>query len=171
MIRTAVVFLVALILGLFVQATWVHYLAPSAIAPDFILILVVYIGLRHRNMWGALAAFALGIAGDLASARYIGPHAAGCVSAFFFVTVSSSHMFAEKDVVTGFLTFLASLVKSTVFVLMIHFYLSVPLSLRDGWIIGMEAFITAIITPIVLRLLRPARSTSFMRRLEGELYH
>ena len=65
-----------------IQGTLIKPLSPSAIAPDFILMFVVFLALYHPTAVGMVGAFLLGCAGDFASGEFVGPNAAGCVVAF-----------------------------------------------------------------------------------------
>ena len=168
MMRLVATFAVLLVLGLLVQATLVHSLFPSAIAPDFLLMLVFFLGIHHKSPLGAFGAFLLGVVADLASARFIGPNAAGAVIAFAFVAYSSGHMFAERGAISGILAFFASLVKSIVFLTMMRFYAGISFPIEEVTTVLLEALFTGILTPIALGLLRPTRSSTFMRRLETE---
>ncbi|MCC6953480.1 MAG: rod shape-determining protein MreD [Deltaproteobacteria bacterium] len=168
MMRSVLTFSALLLLGLLVQATLVHSLFPSAVAPDFLLMLVFFLGIHHKSPMGAFGAFLLGVTADFASARFIGPNAAGAVIAFAFVATSSGHMFAERGVISGILAFFASIVKSIVFLVMMRFYAGISFPIEETTTVLLEALFTGILTPIALGLLQPTRSSSFMRRLENE---
>ena len=168
MMRQIVSFAVMLFLGLLVQSTLVHSLFPLAIAPDFLLMLVFYLGVHSKTPLGAFGAFCLGVFADLASARFIGPNAAGAVVAFYFVAVVSGHMFAERGGIAGILAFFASLVKSAAFLATLRIYVGAPITVQDLGTVTLEALFTGILTPLALILIRPPRSSAFMRRLENE---
>ena len=128
-------------------------LVPVVAAPDFILILVVYLGLYAKSPGGALAVFLLGLGGDFASARFVGPTAAGCVAAFFLVTQISNHIYAERGLAVVFVSFLASILKSAVYLAMLVVYTSSTIiSVHVLSIVLGEATATAVLSPLVLHL-------------------
>lgn len=171
MIRTAVIFLALLLFGLFIQATFIHGLFPSAPAPDFLLILVVMLGLNYKSPGGALGAFILGILADFASARFVGPNAAGAVLAFYFVVVISGHTFVDRGAIGGLVAFVACCVKSISFLLMRWIYVGVSPAMTDVTALLIEAVLTGVLAPFVLHLLsQRTRSSTLGRRLEGEMY-
>jgi rod shape-determining protein MreD len=153
--RIALVFLVAAFTGLLIQATLVHSSFPAAMAPDFILILTVAISLFYHSAWGALSSFALGLLADFASAEYLGPNAAGCVLAFCLVGLIANRVYADKGIAVGIIAFVCSLAKSATVFCVLYFYVdefvfSQSLFHSMMW----EAFLSALLAPLVLRLLR-----------------
>lgn len=155
MIRNVLVFTVAMLLGLAVQATLVHSLLPTMVAPDFIVILAFYLGITHKSPGGALGAFLLGLSGDFATAKFIGPNAAGCVLAFSFVVLLSNRIYAERGPALVVVSFLASVVKSLVALAMIALYTQATFAPGEVFrTLLWEALITALVAPIVLRFFR-----------------
>ncbi len=161
MLRLIAIFTIAALLGLVVQATVVHGLFPSAIAPNFILILVVFLGLAARNSFGAVAAFALGVLADFASGEFIGPNAAGSIMAFLFTALISEKIYADRIPAIAILIFCSSLAKSLTFLVMLRIYLGVEVSqlLAAGSLETalLEAVFSALIGPVIVRLLHPTR--------------
>jgi rod shape-determining protein MreD len=156
MAKRVVVFFVAATIGLLVQGSVVHTVAPSpaAIAPDLILILVVFTALHIRGAMGVLIAFVLGLCSDFASAQYVGPCAAGMVAAFYSVIVISDKVFAERVIALCALTITASLVKSAMYTLMLYLYVDAKLfTLETLERVGFEALLSAVLAPLVIKLL------------------
>ena len=154
MVRTIFIFSIACILGLLVQATLVHAIFPSAIAPDFILVLVVFLGLKHNSVLGVVGAFMLGVAADFASGQFIGPNAAGCVVAFSLVLIVSKKVYAEHLVAVMFLTALCSFAKGLTQALMFLIYLKVDFFTGEIFrLIMIESTLSGIVSPIVIKLL------------------
>ena len=163
MMRQICIFLIFALLGLGIQATIFHSTFPELPAPDFILILVVAVSRLYHTRWGVLGAFALGILADFASARYLGPNAAGCVIAFLIVGLIANRMYADKVIAIFFITAGTSVAKSLTAILMFYMYVpdfSVPPSILKT--VVLEALFTAMLAPVVLRFLRiNVPSTSF----------
>ena len=171
MIRKIVVFLIAALIGLVIQAGFVHSLYPSAGAPDFILILVVLLAMRVQTPRGVLGAFCLGVLADFASGQFVGPNAAGCVVAFMLVVILTGKVYAERSLAVIFLTFVSSIAKSFTFVALLAVYANVVLIERNVLtLIFIEACLSAIVAPLVLKAL--SRMTQFSgspRRQVGEV--
>ena len=155
MIRNIVVFMFATLLGLAVQATLIHSLLPTMAAPDFIVILAFYLGITHKSAGGAVGAFLLGLAGDFATAKFIGPNAAGCVLAFSFVVLLSNRIYAERGPALIVVSFLASVVKSIAALVMIYLYTQATFAPGEVFrTLLWEALFTALVAPLVLRFFR-----------------
>ncbi|GEM_PF-5494762 len=154
MFRTVLIFSFACLLGLLIQATLVHAIFPSAVAPDFILILVVFLGLKHNSVLGVVGAFVLGVAADLASGQFIGPNAAGCVVAFALVLVVSKKVYAEHVIAVMFLTALCSCAKGLTMALMFLNYLKLDFFSADTLqLVLSESALSGLVSPLVIKLL------------------
>lgn len=152
MIRLAVTFFIAGLIGLLIQATMLHSVSPTIIAPDVILMLVIFIGLSYQSALGAVGSFALGILADFASGKYVGPNASGCLFAFLLVVVVSKKVYAERWVAVTILSFFCSIFKSLTYISLMATYVSSSFfagtELRRMFF---EALLTALFAPIVLK--------------------
>lgn len=170
MIREALVFLLAFLIGIFIQASVFHSLSPAFIAPDLILLLVVVLGLHSKNAFGALGAFLLGIGADFATARYVGPNAAAAVLAFSAVVALSNRLYAERGPAVIFVAALACFVKYCVYAGIFYVYTSWNMFSSQFLRIAIgEAILTGICAPIVFALMRWARGESLLRPLTAGL--
>lgn len=160
-LRTIIVFAIAVIFGLFVQGTFVRSFAPGAYAPDIILILVVLAAMSAPTTWGLIGAFVLGLLADFSTALFLGPNAAGAVVAFCFVVFWSRKVFADRWFAVSSLTFIASNLKSFVCLLMFALYAGVDFwNFNSLQIVFVEALGSAILAPIVMKLLYIRRASS-----------
>lgn len=158
MIRNVLLYSLVCVLGLFIQGAFIKSLFPGAIAPDFLLIIVVVLSVRHPDIWGVFGAFAIGLAGDFAVARFIGPSAAGSVTAFLVVRFFATKLYAERGFALAALTFIASIAKSLINLLMLLLYVNVNLFTTEGWkIILVEAMLSALVAPWVFIVLEKRR--------------
>ncbi len=154
MIRVTCIALVAGLMGLFVQATLIHSAFPAAIAPDFILVLVVLLALRERSLPFLFLAFLLGILSDFASGQFLGLNSAGMVVAFGLVGVISTRVYAERSLAIAFITFVCSIAKSAVCFVMLMIYISADVVTSSLWrVVFIEALLSALAAPILLYLL------------------
>lgn len=159
MIRTFLLFLIAFLTGIFIQGTFLHSLVPDAVAPDILLMLVVFLGLRSRTSWGALGAFLVGLGADFATAKFLGPFAAGSVVAFLVTVFISNHLFSEKAFTVGMVASLACLSKDLVAGLLLYIYTDINLfTLASLKLLFFESLLTAIFCPIVIDILSIGQS-------------
>jgi rod shape-determining protein MreD len=161
-VKNSLTFFFALLVGLAIQATVVHGLFPQAIAPDFLLILVLYLGVNFRSPFGAVGAFLLGLCADFATGKFVGPFAAGSVLAFALTVTLSNRVYAEKGFALVIIAFLACVVKGATYFIFEAIYPKIPLSSSVITTILAEAGITAILAPIIMRFLLWGRTHSFI---------
>lgn len=153
MIRQSLIFLAAFLLGVFLQSALVHAIDPGFIAPDLLLLLVVWLGLHAKNPWGAAASFLLGAGADFATARFVGPNAAGFVLAHCAVVELSNRIFAERGIAVSLVTLAASSVKLVTYSLILLAYTSITVVTRDtASTLALEALFTAALAPFALKL-------------------
>ncbi len=156
MAKTILLFVVAFFAGIFIQATFVHSMLPDAIAPDILLVLAVFLGLRSRNPGGAFGAFVIGLGADFASGKFLGPFAAGSLAAFLTTAFFANHFFAEKWFTVSLSTLLASLAKNITSALLLKFFTPIDLFTVDALLtLFLEAMLSAFIAPFVVTLLAP----------------
>lgn len=154
MIRTALILVCILFAGIITQAVFIHSVYPSAIAPDFVLILVVYLGIYVRSPLGIIGAFFLGLVSDFASGQILGPNAAGSVVACLLSMQLSNKIYAERGLALSVIGFIASIVKSLVFILMLTFYVPFTLSVfKMSQIVLIEALLTAALAPVLMAII------------------
>ena len=168
MLRTSIVFLIACLLGIFVQSTVIKATIPSATVPDIILVLVVIIALNVRSLAGLFGSFALGLLADFASGQFIGPNAAASIVVFGLVGTIASRVYADRSFALMILVLLCSIAKSLTVLLMYMLYLNEPAI--EAWqsIVleraVVEAVLSAVVAPLVLKLLlfgKPFPATAF----------
>lgn len=165
MIKQIIVFLLFFLVGLFFQATFIHSLAPAAIAPDIVLILIVSLALSYRSVPALVGSFLLGLGADFASGQFLGPSAAGAVVSFMLVVVIANKVYAQKVAAQSILTFLCSIAKSLTYITLIALYTNVSLFSKSTInLILLEALISALVAPIVISVLRWSGAASTARR-------
>ena len=155
MIRLALLVGAAGLAGLFIQATLIHSAFPAAVAPDLLLVLVVLLALHQRSVGNVILSFFLGVLADFASGQFIGLNAAGMVVAFALVGLISSRVYAERSFAIALITFLCSLVKSLVCLLMLFVYAGAETVASNLWqVVLFEAILSAVSAPLFLVLLQ-----------------
>lgn len=122
--RTAAVIAVFAVLGLLLQTTLPQVIHPGAAAPDLLLILCVYLGLRHHTVGGAVGAFALGYMEDAVSGGAAGINAFGMSLVFVLVYLTSRRLWVDNLLSRVVVVFLASVVKTAAVVSLLTLFLS-----------------------------------------------
>ncbi len=122
--RAVVVIGLVACVGLLLQSTLLHDLAPIAIVPDILLVLCVYLGLNHHSIGGALGTFLLGYFQDSASGSPTGLNACGMLIVFVIVYLTCRRLWVDNVVSKLVLVFLASLVKTTTVIVLLALVVS-----------------------------------------------
>ena len=128
---------------------------PEAIAPNLMVMILVYLAFFEASALGAFLAFMLGLELDLCSAGLLGPWAGVYVLVFLSLYVTSRRIFVESFLVLMVATFVASFT-TTVFH---HCFLMIvrERAILEAGVISdalLEAFITALIAPFLIRLFK-----------------
>jgi len=152
MIKTVGSFLFLSLLGVFIQGSLFPKLLFFSAAPDFILILVVWVSLTYEDAAALLGSFLLGLLSDFASGIYIGPQAAGALLACVLIRAISKHVYADRFASVITVVILASIAKQAVARTIVLAFIG--LQALDELGIGtffFQAIFTGLIAPFVLR--------------------
>ncbi len=155
--KLTLIFSLFCLIGLYIQGTLIKALAPGAVVPDFIIVLVMFVALNFPSVLGIVGAFALGLAADFASGIFLGPNAAGAVCVFMFTAFVAKKVYAENFIAIAILGFLCSLAKTATVVLLLSLYVNVDVISGNTVTVFVEALLTAIVSPIVMKLLQFTR--------------
>jgi rod shape-determining protein MreD len=170
MLKTILLFFVIFVLGIFFEGTFVKAIFPQFVMPDLVIVLVIFLALKQRDLQGLIASFFLGLGNDFASAIYVGPHAAAFVCVYVFILSTSSRIFAEHAVALFSLGALAVVVKWCVIGAILSVYTTDNIfQLQFLLIVICEAILTGIMTAIFFRLLRSSKriNVRFARTSSG----
>lgn len=163
--RVSLVFLIAALLGLFLQGTLIHGSFPAAVTPDLVLVLIVVLSQRFRNVPSLLGVFALGLFADFASGEFVGPNAAAAIVVFALVGMIAKRVYADHGFTFIVIAFLCSLAKSATVLLLILLYTKFEWPERRVLqTIVYEAGLTALFAPIVYKCMRAAMSARSLER-------
>ncbi len=116
-------------LALVLQTTVLPHLAIGRATPDLLLIICVYVGLRHHSVGGALGAFFLGYLQDAFSGQVVGLNAFGMCLVYVVVYLTSRRLWVDNALSTVVLVLLASVTKTLSVLLLVALFLSV-----EGWV-------------------------------------
>jgi rod shape-determining protein MreD len=111
-VRRAVTIAIAGILAMLLQTTLVPALIPAPLAPNLLLVLVVYLGVHQYDAWGALGAFVLGYFLDTFSGTLLGMHAFTFTAVYLGVHHVARVLWTEGGVPAALVTFGAAVVNA-----------------------------------------------------------
>lgn len=139
-------------LALAIQTTAARWLPLSALVPDFVLILAVELGLRHRRLLALLLAFAMGYALDAFSGSRIGVNTFVVTLVFLMAYEVGVHTTAVGAQAGALLAFAAVLIQNLGgFLIGTQFRAPGELgALLPGALL--QASLTAVLTPPVFAL-------------------
>lgn len=86
----------------------------TGVVPNLVLVLAVYLGLRHHTVGGVVGAFALGYFLDTFSGTVLGVQASACVAAYVVAYLISRTLWTEDGLPAMLVVFLAALVATVV---------------------------------------------------------
>lgn len=147
------------------QGVFGHLGLPSALIPQFLIIMVVALSFSEVNAFGCLMAFGIGLLLDFSSAMLIGPWAGSCVVVFAVLAMLSQRLFIDSGLAAMVITFSAVVAANVLFSLLGSEYPAVNWEYPQK-VFG-QALVTAVIAPLVLGFLvrRSRRShNSFVGR-------
>jgi len=118
-VRASFVLALTAMLAMLLQTTVFPALPwlPDAFAPDLILVLAVYLGLRHRTASGALGAFLLGYFLDTFSGTVPGTNACALTVVFTMTYLLARNLWVEGGVTVVVVVLLAGCVREGVLLL------------------------------------------------------
>jgi rod shape-determining protein MreD len=154
MLKTILVFFILSVSGIYLQSSLLPRILLLEIAPDFILILVVWVALSSEVRSALLGAFFLGLLSDFASGVYLGPQAFGSVAACVLVQGFSRHVYADRSLSIAMVAGIASVIKQLSAIIMVisftGFQLFFDLSIL---LMAGQAVFTALCAPLVLKFI------------------
>lgn len=153
--RTTLVVAGAAVVALLLQTTVGAGLVPfTQVVPNPVLVLAVYLGLRHHGVGGVVGAFFLGYVLDTFSGTLLGVNAAACTAAYVVAYLIARTLWTEDGLPAMIVVFLAALVYTVV----AHGVVLLVDRAWPGWAVVLrrglvEAVFATVITPWVFRLL------------------
>lgn len=149
--RTIVVLFLGLV-AILIQGTVLKSFMPEVPAPDFLLIIVVFLAFYDASVLGAILAFLLGLQFDLFSEMLLGPRAGSLVIVYGVLAALSQRLFVESVFAAFVSVFLSSVMNSIVYIILISD--AKPAHTYFLYISLIEALFTALLAPFMFRLLK-----------------
>jgi rod shape-determining protein MreD len=154
--RMTLVVVGAAFVAMLLQTTVGAAVAPlTEVVPNLVLVLAVYLGLRHHGVGGVVGAFLLGYFLDTFSGTLLGVHAAACVAAYVVAYLIARTLWTEDGLPAMIVVFLAALV----YVVVAHGVVVLVDRAWPGWMVVVrrglvQATLAVVLTPWMFRLLR-----------------
>jgi rod shape-determining protein MreD len=146
----------AAVLAMLLQTTLGAAVMPVVeVVPNLVLVLAVYLGLRHHGVGGVAGAFLLGYFLDTFSGTLLGVHAAACTAAYVVAYLIARTLWTEDGLPAMIVVFLAALV----YTLVAHGVVVLVDRAWPGWTVVIrrglvQATLAVLLTPWVFRLLQ-----------------
>jgi rod shape-determining protein MreD len=113
--RVTAMIVVAAFAAVFLQTTVGPVVARfTEVVPNLVLVLAVYLGLRHHGVGGVVGAFGLGYFLDTFSGTVLGVQASACVAAYVVAYLISRTLWTEDGLPAMIVVFLAALAHTVV---------------------------------------------------------
>jgi rod shape-determining protein MreD len=124
------------------------------IVPDFLLILCVYLGINHRSVGGAAAAFFLGYSLDSCSGAPVGTNAFAMSLVFATVSAIARHLWLHNPASILSMVFLGVVLKTGAVLLLTDFgRFAILVQPAIARYVVWDATIAMLLTPIVFTIL------------------
>jgi len=107
-VRRAFAIAIAGVLAMLLQTAVFPVLVPAGLAPNLVLVLVVYLGVQQFGAWGALGAFTLGYFLDTFSGTLLGLHAFAFTALYLAVHYVARLLWTEGGVPAMLIVFAAA---------------------------------------------------------------
>lgn len=152
--RMTVVLAGAALVAMLLQTTVAAALTPvTEVVPNLVLVLAVYLGLRHHGVGGVAGAFLLGYFLDTFSGTLLGVHAAACTAAYVVAYLIARTLWTEDGLPAMMVVFLAALVHTVV----AHGVVVLVDRAWPGWAVVvrrglLQAVLATAVTPWMFRL-------------------
>jgi rod shape-determining protein MreD len=142
--------------AILLQTTVLHLALMDPVVPDLVLVICVYLGLRHQSVGGAVGAFFLGYMVDTFSGTSVGLNAFAMTFVFLAVYLLSRRLWIEGSVSSSMVVLVAAVLKTlTIAGLVPMFSMALtPVSLRNDMLGGALA---AALTPFIFGALGRAK--------------
>jgi rod shape-determining protein MreD len=123
-VRSLALFGVLAILALLLQTAVLPLLTFGRGAPDLLLILCVYFGLRIHSVGGAIGAFVLGYLQDAVSGSIVGINAFAMSLVYAGVYLTSRHLWVDNAISKIVVVFCAAVVKTAAVLMLVTLFVA-----------------------------------------------
>lgn len=104
-----------MVLAVLIQTSWAHKLSILGVRPDFVLLVVVYVGIASGQIEATVLGFVSGFLLDVYNPAFMGVNALAYSVVGFAVGYSREGIVAEELTVQGVVVFVAGLMQNLIF--------------------------------------------------------
>ena len=163
--RKSLLILLLGVLALLIPGTVLRTVFPELVAPNLMIVLLVWLAFHEISPGGAVLAFLLGLELDFCSGMLLGPWAGAYVIVFGLLVLCSRRIFIESAAVVFLSAFSASLLSALLYhVMLVLVYGAARLELSALSTAVIEAGLSAFLAPLLFHL---ARRSSPRQESEG----
>ncbi len=147
-------------LFIFLQSSFLPGFLPLYLVPNLLFILIIYISFKHKSHFGAFLCFMIGIYLDLSKGIWLGPWAGAFTISFLLIFIFSQKFYFTNFILILGMAFFAVIISNIAYALLTF---NLPrarifnLASEPSWnsmfiVLFLEALITALLTPFVLKV-------------------
>jgi len=150
--RRIILFLFFGLLGFLISEGVFQPVLPFRTAPNFSIILLVYLAFYEQNVFGALCAFLLGLQLDFCTGLLLGPWAGAFVLVFSCVAYLTQRFFMQSVFTLMGTVLVSTIVTHIAYSFSILWYLPVA---KMSWMkVSLEALTTMLVAPLTMYFIR-----------------
>ena len=152
MIRLALGILGFSFLGLVLQGSVLHGFMPAYLIPNFLLVLVVFLGFYEVSTLGVFLAFLAGLLFDLFSGSLIGPWAGSFVFVYALLAIFAQRLFIHSVSTVIISVFFANVIATGLYLALLYQFQPIRGGLLSVSLI--ESLVSALVAPPLFALYR-----------------
>ena len=138
--------------GLILQGSIFPAFMPSYLIPNFLLILVVFLGFFEISALGVALAFFIGLFFDLFSGTLIGPWAGSFVFVYALLAIFAQRLFIHSISTVMVSVFIANVVATGIYLALLYQFQPIRTGLLSVSVI--ESLVSALVAPPLFALCR-----------------
>jgi rod shape-determining protein MreD len=137
--------------GIILQGVVLHSFMPAYLIPNFLLILVVFLGFYEVSVLGVMLCFLSGIIFDLFSGTLLGPWAGSFVLVYVLLALFAQRMFTRSAATIFLSVFISNALATAVYFALLYQFQPIRGSLLSISLI--ESLCSALIAPLFFPVL------------------
>jgi rod shape-determining protein MreD len=152
MIRLTLGVVAMAFIGLVLQGSVLHAFLPAYLIPNFLLVIVVFLGFFEVSALGVILSFFIGLLFDLFSGALIGPWAGSFVFVYALLAIFAQRLFIHSISTVMISVFVANLISTGIYLALLYQFQPIRTGLLSISLI--ESFVSALIAPPLFALCR-----------------
>jgi rod shape-determining protein MreD len=138
--------------GLILQGSVFPAFMPACLIPNFLLVLVVFLGFFEVSALGVILSFFIGLLFDLFSGTLIGPWAGSFVFVYALLAIFAQRLFIHSISTVMISVFIANLAATGLYLALLYQFQPIRSGLLSVSFI--ESFVSALVAPLLFGLCR-----------------